>query len=197
MEESNKVKEVFYAYITRRINLIEALINDGNSFHKTIYETYGKEWQFDLSTLSDYLLPRLPSSTMLLNFTSDKVSEYSWLSTFIIQCKTWLLSNVVYSKWLGKENRGILFKKIDDMPKIKDIVLKVVKMKDYKYKDNDKDDEHIIQCDLCPEYALCIFWIWCGTCKKDTILYNCRLCSKLRKDICKSCNKFAKVVRHL
>ncbi|PHT88973.1 Pectinesterase 2 [Capsicum annuum] len=151
MEESNKVKEVFYAYITRRINLIEALINDGNSFHKTIYETYGKEWQFDLSTLSDYLLPRLPSSTMLLNFTSDKVSEYSWLSTFIIQCKTWLLSNVVYSKWLGKENRGILFKKIDDMPKIKDIVLKVVKMKDYKYKDNDKDDEHIIQCDLCPD----------------------------------------------
>ncbi|PHT55026.1 hypothetical protein CQW23_03512 [Capsicum baccatum] len=151
MEESNKVKEVFDAYVTRRINLIEALITNGNSFHKTIYETYGKKWQVDLSTLSDYLLPRLPSSTMLLNFTSDKVPEYSWLSTFIIQCKIWLLFNVVYSKWLGKEDRGILFKKIDDMPKMKDIVLKVVKMKDYKYKDNDKDDEHIIQCDLCPD----------------------------------------------
>lgn len=199
-ESRESVQQAFAKFVGWRSHIIKAVIDDGKLYRKTIVEDkpyrkniFGQEERCVFQVeLDDELVHLLPSSTMPLNFTTRKISDWNWIYRLCTYFDAWLVS--IALKCVGHDDRKLLVKEIKKRASIGHVILSLgsVKTRGQSHRPVDGDGD----CYVCEKSAASsVYWYWCGTCKDDEVWQYCNFCESEHHQCQSCCSDFAEVVR--
>ncbi|KAH1097348.1 hypothetical protein J1N35_014269 [Gossypium stocksii] len=131
------VEEVFNDFRGRRSGLIKALTIDVDKFYQQcdpekenlcLYGLPNETWEVNLPV--EEVPPELPEPALGINFARDGMQEKDWLSLVAVHSDSWLLAVAFYfgARFsFGKNERKRLFRMINELPTIFEVVTGNVK----------------------------------------------------------------------
>ncbi|XP_052881716.1 PHD finger protein ALFIN-LIKE 7-like isoform X2 [Gossypium arboreum] len=137
------VEEVFNDFRGRRSGLIKALTTDVDKFYQQcdpekenlcLYGLPNETWEVNLPV--EEVPPELPEPALGINFARDGMQEKDWLSLVAVHSDSWLLAVAFYfgARFsFGKNERKRLFRMINELPTIFEVVTGNVKQPTDQY----------------------------------------------------------------
>ncbi|XP_012478284.1 PHD finger protein ALFIN-LIKE 7 isoform X2 [Gossypium raimondii] len=137
------VEEVFNDFRGRRSGLIKALTTDVDKFYQQcdpekenlcLYGLPNETWEVNLPV--EEVPPELPEPALGINFARDGMQEKDWLSLVAVHSDSWLLAVAFYfgARFsFGKNERKRLFRMINELPTIFEVVTGNVKQPTEQY----------------------------------------------------------------
>ncbi|KAL4309079.1 hypothetical protein GQ457_01G024930 [Hibiscus cannabinus] len=134
------VEEVFNDFRGRRSGLIKALTTDVDKFYQQcdpekenlcLYGLPNETWEVNLPV--EEVPPELPEPALGINFARDGMQEKDWLSLVAVHSDSWLLAVAFYfgARFaFGKNERKRLYRMINELPTIFEVVTGNVKPKE-------------------------------------------------------------------
>ncbi|KHG18016.1 PHD finger ALFIN-LIKE 6 -like protein [Gossypium arboreum] len=126
------VEEVFNDFRGRRSGLIKALTTEKENL--CLYGLPNETWEVNLPV--EEVPPELPEPALGINFARDGMQEKDWLSLVAVHSDSWLLAVAFYfgARFsFGKNERKRLFRMINELPTIFEVVTGNVKQPTDQY----------------------------------------------------------------
>ncbi|XP_039172870.1 PHD finger protein ALFIN-LIKE 3-like [Eucalyptus grandis] len=193
------VQELLGHFKGRRAGIIRALTTDAELFYQqcdpeeepmSLYGLPNGTWELRLP--EEMVPPDLPEPTLGVNFGKAETSLDQWLQTVAAHSDSWLIAaafSIASNFRFGKKQRETLFKKINDLPTVLEVVKQFYQESPATSRSNSQatsgermharqsqviaqpqeaqeDEEDDIPCGSCG--LICEgdeFWIFCDVCK--------------------------------
>eukprot|EP00245_Coleochaete_scutata_P001978 TRINITY_DN124_c0_g1_i1.p1 TRINITY_DN124_c0_g1~~TRINITY_DN124_c0_g1_i1.p1 ORF type:complete len:252 (-),score=61.23 TRINITY_DN124_c0_g1_i1:365-1120(-) len=124
------VEEVYRDFSGRRAGMLKALTEDVEAFYRQcdpekenlcLYGYPDESWEVNLP--AEEVPPELPEPALGINFARDGMQRKDWLSLVAVHSDAWLLAvSFYYGARFDKNDRMRLFKMINDLPTVFDVV---------------------------------------------------------------------------